>query len=528
MTEPQQHPARHHRVHRQRSGRRSSRPTLTQLEQSAPFSGRHIGPREDEIAKMLAVVGHGSLEELAEAAVPAAIRATERLDLPAAASEPQVLAELRALADRNTLVTPMIGSGYSGTHTPGVVLRNVMENPAWYTAYTPYQPEISQGRLEMLLNFQTVVARPHRPRRRGREPARRVHRRRRGDDAGPPAEQGAADGGVRRRRRDAPADGGRPAHPRAAARACRWRSSTSTDGLPEGDVVRRAAAAPGHVRRRPRPAPARRAGPRARRPGRRRRRPARPHPAREPRRARRGRRGRQQPALRRAAGLRRPARRLHGGAQGPRARHARAAGRRERRRRRRAGAAAGPADPRAAHPPREGDEQHLHRAGAARRHGRRVRRAPRPGRPAGHRPAHPPHRRRCSPPPCARAGHEPARRALLRHRDRARAGPRHAGRRRRRRRRASSCARVDADTIGISTDETTTRAHLDAVASAFGLGAQDWDALDAATPDALPGGAAPAPRRTSRTRSSAPTTARRRCCATCAGCPTRTSPSTGR
>ncbi|HEU0103579.1 MAG TPA: aminomethyl-transferring glycine dehydrogenase, partial [Mycobacteriales bacterium] len=133
-------------------------PSLADLEQAAPFAGRHIGPREDEIAKMLAVVGAGSLTELAEAAVPAAIRATVRLDLPAAASEPQVLEELRALAGANRVVTPMIGTGYSGTHTPGVILRNVMENPAWYTAYTPYQPEISQGRLEMLLNFQTVVA----------------------------------------------------------------------------------------------------------------------------------------------------------------------------------------------------------------------------------------------------------------------------------------------------------------------------------------------------------------------------------
>ncbi len=131
--------------------------TLAQLEAAAPFAGRHVGPRADEVAKMLAVVGHGSLAELAEAAVPAAIRATERLKLPAAASEPQVLAELRAVASRNTVVTPMIGCGYSGTHTPGVILRNVLESPAWYTAYTPYQPEISQGRLEMLLNFQTVI-----------------------------------------------------------------------------------------------------------------------------------------------------------------------------------------------------------------------------------------------------------------------------------------------------------------------------------------------------------------------------------
>jgi glycine dehydrogenase len=137
---------------------RSETPTtLAALEQAAPFSTRHIGPGPDDQAKMLAVVGAGSLEELAEAAVPEVIRATERLDLPAAASEPEVLAELRALAARNRVTVPMIGLGYSGTHTPPVVLRNVMENPGWYTAYTPYQPEISQGRLEALLNFQTAV-----------------------------------------------------------------------------------------------------------------------------------------------------------------------------------------------------------------------------------------------------------------------------------------------------------------------------------------------------------------------------------
>jgi len=137
--------------------RRRATPSLVQLESVAPFVDRHVGPDAHEIAKMLAVVGHGSLAELAEAAVPAAIRATERLQLPPAVGEPQVLAELRALAEQNQLITPMIGCGYSGTHTPGVVLRNVLESPAWYTAYTPYQPEISQGRLEMLLNFQTVV-----------------------------------------------------------------------------------------------------------------------------------------------------------------------------------------------------------------------------------------------------------------------------------------------------------------------------------------------------------------------------------
>src|SRR5688572_26812283 len=136
----------------------SRRPSLTDLESVAPFAGRHIGPSPDEQAKMLAVLGRSSLQDLAEAAVPEAIRATEKLGLPAGLSEPEVLAELRALADANTVTTPMLGLGYYGTHTPPVILRNVMENPAWYTAYTPYQPEISQGRLEALLNFQTVVS----------------------------------------------------------------------------------------------------------------------------------------------------------------------------------------------------------------------------------------------------------------------------------------------------------------------------------------------------------------------------------
>jgi glycine dehydrogenase len=132
--------------------------SLKDLESAAPFATRHIGPSEDEVAKMLAVVGHGSLDELARVAVPAAIRATERLQLPPAASEAEAIAELRALAAQNRVTVPMLGLGYHGTHTPPVVLRNVLENPAWYTAYTPYQPEISQGRLEALLNFQTMVA----------------------------------------------------------------------------------------------------------------------------------------------------------------------------------------------------------------------------------------------------------------------------------------------------------------------------------------------------------------------------------
>ncbi|MBC7374079.1 MAG: aminomethyl-transferring glycine dehydrogenase [Frankiales bacterium] len=134
-----------------------NRPSLRDLETASPFVGRHIGPSEDEVAKMLAVIGRGSLAELAAEAVPAAIAATAALDLPAGLSEAAVIAELRTYAALNRVTVPMIGLGYAGTHTPPVVLRNVMENPAWYTAYTPYQPEISQGRLEALLNFQTVV-----------------------------------------------------------------------------------------------------------------------------------------------------------------------------------------------------------------------------------------------------------------------------------------------------------------------------------------------------------------------------------
>src|SRR5690606_12825345 len=98
------------------------------------------------------------LEELVAAAIPSSIQDFAPLDVPAAAaSEAEVLAELRALASENRVVTSMIGLGYHGTHTPPVILRNVLENPAWYTAYTPYQPEISQGRLEVLLRFQTMV-----------------------------------------------------------------------------------------------------------------------------------------------------------------------------------------------------------------------------------------------------------------------------------------------------------------------------------------------------------------------------------
>ncbi|MDU0293266.1 aminomethyl-transferring glycine dehydrogenase [Saccharothrix longispora] len=131
---------------------------LAALEHGTPFADRHVGPRPAELARILDVIGVGSLEELAQRAVPDSIREHDLvLDLPAPATETEALAELRELASRNRPMTQMIGLGYYGTTTPPVILRNVLESPAWYTAYTPYQPEISQGRLEALLNFQTMV-----------------------------------------------------------------------------------------------------------------------------------------------------------------------------------------------------------------------------------------------------------------------------------------------------------------------------------------------------------------------------------
>lgn len=123
-----------------------------------PFADRHIGPDPHEQRRMLETIGYGSVDELMDAALPESIRWHGTLDLPPAATEPEATAELRALAARNTVAVSMIGLGYYGTHTPAVIRRNVLENPAWYTAYTPYQPEISQGRLEALLNFQTMVS----------------------------------------------------------------------------------------------------------------------------------------------------------------------------------------------------------------------------------------------------------------------------------------------------------------------------------------------------------------------------------
>jgi glycine dehydrogenase len=121
------------------------------------FVSRHIGPDHDDVAAMLKVVGQPSLEAMLDTAMPGVIRNERALRLDAAPTEEAVIEELRALASRNTVLTQMIGLGYYGTVTPAVIRRNVFESPAWYTSYTPYQPEISQGRLEALINFQTVI-----------------------------------------------------------------------------------------------------------------------------------------------------------------------------------------------------------------------------------------------------------------------------------------------------------------------------------------------------------------------------------
>ena len=130
---------------------------LASLEAADSFVARHIGPSEADIAAMLHVVGAATLNDLAAKTVPPSIRTNQTLDLPPPIDEAAVMAELRGLAAGNALKKSLIGMGYHGTHTPPVIQRNVLENPGWYTAYTPYQAEIAQGRLEALLNFQTMI-----------------------------------------------------------------------------------------------------------------------------------------------------------------------------------------------------------------------------------------------------------------------------------------------------------------------------------------------------------------------------------
>jgi len=130
---------------------------LGELENASEFVARHIGLTDADEAHMLSVIGEASRRSLIDSIVPRAIARRQGMQLPAPLTEAAALAELKGIADRNKLLKSFIGQGYHGTHTPGVILRNILENPAWYTAYTPYQAEISQGRMEALVNFQTMV-----------------------------------------------------------------------------------------------------------------------------------------------------------------------------------------------------------------------------------------------------------------------------------------------------------------------------------------------------------------------------------
>ena len=136
----------------------NSSPSLRELEHHGAFVERHIGPNDAEIAQMLRTVGYDSLDAMTDAIVPGKIKSPAPLALPQSVTEEQALAKIRAIADKNQVFRSFIGQGYYGTLTPNVILRNILENPAWYTAYTPYQAEISQGRMEALINFQTMVA----------------------------------------------------------------------------------------------------------------------------------------------------------------------------------------------------------------------------------------------------------------------------------------------------------------------------------------------------------------------------------
>ena len=130
---------------------------MNNLEHPDKFVNRHIGPNDEEIKEMLEVIGISSLEELIEQTIPSQIRLTESPALGEPLTEYQFLEGLREIAKKNMVFKPYIGMGYNHTITPAVIQRNILENPGWYTQYTPYQAEIAQGRLEALMNFQTAI-----------------------------------------------------------------------------------------------------------------------------------------------------------------------------------------------------------------------------------------------------------------------------------------------------------------------------------------------------------------------------------
>ncbi len=137
---------------------KTATPSLRELEHHSAFVERHIGPNDAEIEHMLQAIGHDSLDSMTNAIVPSRIKSPTPLALPEAIDEVDALDRIRGIARKNRVLRSFIGQGYYGTHTPNVIMRNILENPAWYTAYTPYQAEISQGRMEALINFQTMVA----------------------------------------------------------------------------------------------------------------------------------------------------------------------------------------------------------------------------------------------------------------------------------------------------------------------------------------------------------------------------------
>ena len=504
----------------------TGQPSLAALEAARPFSERHIGVDDGpDRQQMLELLGYPDLDALIDEAVPASIRSQLALSLPPAATETEVAAELRALADRNTVLTSMIGLGYYDTITPPVIRRNVLESPAWYTAYTPYQPEISQGRLEALLNFQTMVedltALPVAGASMLDESTAAAEAMTLSHRSSPAARKGAnifvVDADVLPQTLDVVRTRAVP----LGIEIVVWDLDQPDQLLPAGDIFGVLAQYPGASGVVRDLAPLADGRARAWRAAHRGCRPARSDVAHPARRTGRGRRRRHHAAVRRATGLRWPPRRLPGRPCRAGAAAAGPSGRRVGRCRRSAGLSARAADPRAAHPPGEGDQQHLHGPGVAGRDRQHVRRLPRTGRPARDRVARPPAGRHPGRRP-ARARARRRRSGLLRHAHRLGAGPGRGGRGRRpgQRYRPASCRRRPRRNL-------RGRGHHPG-RPGRGLGRfracrWAWTTSIVWTPGS--------PRRSSRsrarrrscpTRCSPPTTPRRRCCATCAGWPTRT------
>ncbi len=324
-----------------------SRRSLRELEQHRGFVDRHIGTDDADQAAMLRTLGFATRGALIDAIVPAAIRSRKPLALPAAKGEEEALEELRGLAAKNRVYTTYIGQGYYGTYTPGVILRNVLENPAWYTAYTPYQPEISQGRLEALVNFQTMIcdlcamAIANASMLDEATAAAEAH------GAVPPREPAIEHDDIRRLRCAAADDRCRANEGGAAGHRRRRRARRSGGGRDCFAVMLQYPGADGDVRDY---RDADREAARQRRDGDRRIRPARVDDADAAGRMGRRRSRRLESALRRADGLRRSARRVPRHARRIQAQSSRTAGRRQRRCQRRPGISTGAADARAAHP----------------------------------------------------------------------------------------------------------------------------------------------------------------------------------